>query len=120
MILDKENLFSEKQAVSATAVSANVVDLGVGDAGAGERPYLSVNASGFTAGTVTVELQTSAAADMSGSKVAATFPVTEADLKKGGEVVKAKLPKGMLRYARLNYAVTGASGTITAGLVFDV
>ncbi len=120
MIFDKENLFSDKQAVSATAVSTNVVDLGPGDAGAGERPYLTVNATGFTAGTLTVELQSADVAAMTNAKTVATFPVDAATLKKGGQIVAAKLPKGMLRYARLNYVPATASGTITAGLVFDV
>ena len=120
MIFDKQNMFSLKQAVAATAVSTDVVDLGPGDTGASDRPYLSVTAIGFAAGSIVVEMQTSDAAAFSAVKTVATYPVAAADLKKGGQVVSAKLPKGMQRYARLNYTVTGASGTITAGLVFDV
>lgn len=120
MIFDKESLFSNKQVVSATTLSTNTVDLGKGDAGAGAWPYLSVHASGYSSGSIVVELQTADDAAFGSSRVAATFPVAAADLKKGGQVVAAKLPKGMSRYARLNYSVTGASGTITAGLVLDV
>ncbi len=123
MIFDKENLFSDKQAVTATAVSANVVDLGGPDAGAGDRPYLAVHATPFTGtGALSVELQTSADAAFGASRVVAAFPVANDSLKKGGQIVGGKPPKGMLRYARLNYAVTGAisGGAVTAGLVLDL
>ncbi len=123
MIFDKENLFSDKQAVAATAVSANIIDLGGPDAGAGDRPYLAVHATPFTGtGTLSVELQTSADSAFGTPKIVAAFPVANDTLKKGGQIVAGKPPKGMLRYARLNYAVTGtlAGGALTAGLVLDL
>lgn len=121
MIFDKQNLFSNRQAVTATAVSTDVVDLGAGDSG--NAPYLSVIAAGYSgAGSIVVELQTSNDAAFGAVKTLATFPVSNADLKKGGAVVAVKLPKGMQRFARLNYAVTGAvsGGAILAGLVMNV
>lgn len=123
MIFDKQNLFSWKQAATATAVSTDVIDLGKGDAGASDRPYLSVIAASYTGtGSLAVELQTSTDAAFGTVKTIATFPVSNTDLKNGGAVVSAKLPKGMQRFARLNYVVTGtvSGGTVSAGLVMDV
>lgn len=129
MILDKENMFSENQAVTATAVSTDIVDLGPGDTGPSEGVSLFVTAgTAFTgAGTISVMVETSdelngAGTALSGAVTVATYPVSNDALLAGGKLVGARLPHGMKRYARLNYAVTGtvAAGTLTAGLVWDV
>ncbi|MDR2946435.1 MAG: hypothetical protein LBV79_06795 [Candidatus Adiutrix sp.] len=129
MILDKENLFSHGQAVTAAAPSKNIVDLGAGDAGPSERLSLFVNAgTAFTGGgTLTVELMTAAemlpdGTAMKDPAAVASYAVTNAQLLAGGKLAAARLPHGMRRYAALNYKVDGslAAGTITAGLVLDV
>ena len=127
MIFDKQNLFSDKQAVTATAPAADTVDLGLGDAGPSEGISLFVGVDGATgAGTLAVELQTADACAANGALTSpvtvATYPVTNDALKGGGKIVAARLPHGMKRYAGLNYVVTGTvtGAKITAGLVFDV
>lgn len=127
MFLDKQNIFSDKQAVTATAPATDSVDLGAGDAGPAEGISLFVGADGCTgAGSIVVELQTADACAAGGVLTSpvtvATYPVGNDTLKTGGKIVAARLPHGMKRYAGLNYAVTGAvTGLkLTAGLVMDV
>lgn len=126
MILDKQNLFSDKQAVTATAPATDAVDLGLGDAGPSEGVSLFVGADGATGtGTLAVELQTADACAAGGTLTSpvtvATYPVSNDALKSGGKIVAARLPHGMKRYAGLNYVVTGTltGAKFTAGLVLD-
>ena len=127
MYLDKQNLFSDKQAVAATALSTDSVDLGTGDAGPSERASLFVGVNGASgAGTLTVELLAADACAANGTLTSpvtmATYPVSTEALAAGGKIVAARLPHGMKRYTRLNYVVGGTltGAKITAGIVFDV
>lgn len=127
MYFDKQNMFSDKQAVTATAAAADTVDLGPGDIGPSGEASLYVGASGYTgAGTLVVELQTADAVDAAGVLTSpvtvATYSVTNAALLAGGKIAASRLPHGMKRYAGLKYTVTGtlAGGTLTAGIVLDV
>ena len=125
MILDAENTFSKEQAVTATAASTTILDLGPGDHGPSERISLVVQADGFTAGALSVELKTSDALSsgaLSSPVTVATFPITATQLAAGGLVVAARLPHALKRYVALNYNVgtTCAGGTFTAGLALDV
>lgn len=131
MIFDAQNLFSKDQAVTATAASTNTLDLGRGDYGPSERASLVVCASGFTAGSMTIELQTADACSSAGALTSpatvASFPVSAAALKAGGNIVAVRLPHNLKRYVCLTYtapsgegAVAPAGGTITAGLALDV
>ena len=131
MIFDAQNLFSKDQAVTATAASTNTLDLGRGDYGPSERVSLVVCASGFTAGSMTIELQTADACSSAGAltlpATVASFPVSAAALKAGGNIVAVRLPHNLKRYVCLTYtapsgegAVAPAGGTITAGLALDV
>ena len=131
MIFDAQNLFSRAQAVTATAVSENTLDLGHGDYGPSESVSLVVCASGYTAGSLTVELQTADAVSSTGALTSpvtvASFPVSAAALKAGGNIVAARLPHNLKRYVALAYtapsgegAVVPAGGSITAGLALDV
>ena len=128
MILDKENLFAQDQAVTATAMSDNIVDLGPGDAGPSERISLFVNAGkAFTGGgELTAEILTSdelngGGADLDNPETVAAYPVAGDVLAAGGKLISARLPHGMKRYARINFEVVGslADGALTAGLVWD-
>ena len=126
MILDKQNLFSSAQAVTATAPATDTVDLGAGDAGPSEGVSLFVGVDGATGtGTLAVELQTADACAANGTLTSpvtvATYPVGNDALKGGGKIVAARLPHGMKRYAGVNYVVTGTltGAKITAGLVMD-
>lgn len=128
MYMDKENIFSWKQAVTATALSTDIVDLGKGDAGPSENISLYVGVDGYGGtGSMVVQLLTSDALNTAGDALdsavtLATWPVTTAAITAGGKVMADRLPHGMKRYARLNYAVTGTltGGTLDAGLVWDV
>lgn len=127
MIMDKSNLFSDAQAVTSTAAGAYVIDLGKGDAGPSEAISLVVTANGYaTAAATTVELKTAdtvSSGALVGGTTVAQYPVTSAAIIAGGKIVADRLPHGMKRYAALNYSVGSGgltSGTMTAGLVWDV
>ena len=126
MYLDKQNMFSDKQAVSSTAPAADAVDLGAGDAGPAEGLSLFVGVDGASGtGTLVVELQTASACAAGGALTSpvtvAAYPVSNEALKAGGTIVAARLPQGMKRYAGVNYAVTGTltGAKLTAGLTLN-
>lgn len=131
MIFDAQNLFSKDQKVTATATSTNTLDLGRGDYGPSESVSLVVCASGFTAGSMTIELQTADACADTGALTSpvtvASFPISAAALKEGGNIVAVRLPHNLKRYVCLAYtvpsgegAVAPADGKITASLALDV
>lgn len=131
MIFDAQNLFSKAQKVTATATSDNTLDLGRGDYGPSESVSLVVCASDYTAGSLTVELQTADACADTGALTSpvtvASFPVSADALKAGGVIVAARLPHHLKRFVCLAYtvgsgegAVAPAGGAITAGLALDV
>jgi len=123
MTIDK-NMFSDEQAVTATAASTNVIDFGadLGNIGDGQsvRVYAQVVVDFATLTSLTVALQTSAV-EGSGYYAVLTGPtVVLADLVAGKVVLEATVPKDMLQYCRLYYTVAGSSATagkVTAGLM---
>ncbi|MAE50080.1 hypothetical protein CMI48_04620, partial [Candidatus Pacearchaeota archaeon] len=60
MILDKENLYSDDQALTTTADSTNVLDLGVANRGPGNPMLILIQVTTtFAGGTdVTIDLET--------------------------------------------------------------
>jgi hypothetical protein len=139
MIFDKTTLFSDAQAVTASAASTNVVDLGPvdrvagtsaplrRDIGRGTPIPLSVQVVEPFAGltSLTVSVQTSDDAGFGSGVVthASSGAVPVADLKAGWtstlNYVPPAGPAGMKRYLRLNYTVTGSNasaGKVTAGV----
>jgi hypothetical protein len=135
MILDKQNMFSEAQAVTATAVSTNTIDLSLArDIGAGEdlSVFITVDEAAVSAGATTVDFQviSSAAAALTSPTVLAELPaVPKADLTLGRKAMEIKVPRATLlaqpvgqRYLGLNYVVNTANlsaGKFTAGIVKD-
>lgn len=124
MIFDKENLFSEDQAVTATAVSTNVVDLGVDrDIGKGVPVpvVIQVTEDFATLTSLTAEIQTASDEAFSSPTVLATSgAVPAADLVAGKQLALQYMPLGTKRYLRINYTVAGTdatAGTVTAGVV---
>jgi len=124
MIFDKTNLFSEHQAVTATAVSTNVIDLGVDrDIGKGVPVPVDIRVTETfaTLTSLTVEVQTSEdEAFTSPETLATTGAIPAADLTVGNVFSVQFMPLGTQRYVRLNYVVAGTAattGTVHAGIV---
>ena len=120
-MFDRENMFSYKQAVTASAVSADVVFTGYGDAGPGQQIQLEIDTPATTGtGSVTVDIQ-HAATDAGTFATVASFTIPAERLNAGGPVLVASLPAGLKDYLRLNYTLTGTvTGFVpTAGLVYQ-
>lgn len=123
MILDKQMELSNAQAVTVTAASSNQLDLGPagpwGSSGTDEPLELFLNIdTTFTAGgaaTLTVQVRSSAAANMSAPTVhmqSDAIPV--ASLTAGSRLpFQPRLPQNVGRYVDLNYVV--GTGPFTAG-----
>lgn len=111
MLLDNTLIFSELQAITGTAVSTNVLDQGAkGDAY--QALWLVVNVKEDFAGLtdLTVEIETDKDKTFGTKKVVgASGKIALNALKAGETVVKMRLPVGLDRYIRLNYAVTGSA-----------
>jgi len=132
MILDAQNLFSDAQAITATAVSTNSVDLGLAsgfDLGSGENLYVHLNVDvAFTDSgsdsTVTVTLVTDDNAALSSATAVQTLG-TFAALSAAGTKIIARIQPGLSleRYVGLNYTVANGNlttGSITAALAHGV
>jgi hypothetical protein len=139
MLLDEQALFSDQQAITATAVSTNYMNLGtpattpgapaplVRDMGGANKIEVLVQVTEafatLTSLTVTVEVDDNSAFS-SAKTVASTGAVAVADLTAGKVLPITILPPGTdEQYIRLNYTVTGSSATagkITSGVVAGI
>lgn len=123
-IMDFENLFSNDQAVTASAASTNYVDLGVGDQRSGaDQTIVAVVTEDFaTLTSLNFRLQTDDNTSFSSATdVLITGEVAVADLV-AGKKVEIPVPQGLERYARLYYTVTGtnaSAGKIKSGIVLS-
>lgn len=137
MIFDSTNLFSDAQAVTASAASTNIIDLGVTD-----TPQHAVNAITRDIGkgrpidmrvqvvttfntltSIVVGIETDDNTGFSSATTVLSSPaVLLASLVAGYIFPLQWVPRGTLeRYVRLYYTVAGTSATlgkITAGFVF--
>lgn len=126
MILDKQNLLSSAQAVTASAVSTNTIDLGTArDIGAGEDViiFVTVDVAALAAGAATVDFQvisSAAAALTSPTVLSTTGPIGKAELTLGRKAIELKVQRAVLaaqpigqRYFGIQYVV--ATGPLTAG-----
>lgn len=112
MILDADLLFSNKQAVTATATSTNEIDLGVaGDAIGQELTiHVVVDTAFATLTSLTVSLETST--DGSTWTTVLSGPaVPRASLTKGANIFCVRVPQGLSRYVRMKYTVGGSNAT---------
>jgi hypothetical protein len=140
MIIDSQALFSDDQAVTATAVSSNIIDLGATGTVPGGSTALSrdigkgtpveiliqwtVAAVSGGASTVTVDLETDDNSSFSSATtLATTGAIAKATLVAGYQMKIHYMPRGAERYIRLNYTVATANltaGAVTAGIVAGV
>lgn len=134
MILDQENLFSNKQALLASAASTNIIDLGTTgtvpgssaplkrDIGKGVKIPLLVQVTTAFAGatSLTIALQSSDdPAFSAGVTTLLSQQIPVAQLTAGARWALSVFPYGSTgRYLRLNYTVagTGTEGAVTAGV----
>lgn len=124
MIFDKENLFSEDQAITVTANSTNVIDLGLTEMGEGEPIQIIVQVTtAFAGGTnMVVTLTTDDNAAMaSETTLLASGTIITATLVQGYRFKFSVLPEDCERYLRLTFTVTGtmSAGAVFAGLNID-
>lgn len=126
MILDAQNMFSDDQAITATAISENVLDLGVPgtpvkgsqlerDIGPGTKiPLLVQVTEDFDALTsLSISIEVSAAAGLTSAKVLATQSILLADLVAGKQLSIDCIPNDAdLRYLGLRYTVVGTNPTV--------
>lgn len=131
MILDKLLMFSEAQAVTASAASTDVIDLGPidgtrRDIGVGYplELFVNVNTTAAAAGAATVNIQLQTSPDNSTwTTLTSSGDLALSALTAGKRVMSQKVPQGVQRYLRVNYVVgTGplTAGAFTAGINLDV
>ncbi|MDI9505526.1 MAG: hypothetical protein QM271_05395 [Bacillota bacterium] len=125
MILDKQNLFSDDQAVTVTADSTNVIDLGIAGMGKGEpvRLFAQVTTT-FDGGTsLKASLVTSDSTPFSGAPSLVEPAASAAASLLAGYAfgLGGFMPEEIKRYNKLVYTVVGTmtAGTITAGFLLD-
>jgi len=136
MIFDLQSMFSDAQAITATAASTNVIDLGAPgtpmhaaaaitqDFGKGRPVEMRIQTveafDNLTSLTIAVEVDT--VENFASPTVVASVVVPLASLVAGYVAPIQYVPLGTnQRYMRLNYTVTGtapSAGAVTAGLVF--
>lgn len=131
MILDKLLMFSEAQAVTATAASTDVIDLGPidgtrRDIGVGYplEFWTTVNTTATASGDATVNVQLQTSPDNSTwTTIASSGDLALSALVAGKRIVSQKVPSGVQKYLRVNYTVgTGplTAGAFTSGINLDV
>ncbi len=131
MILDKLLMFSEAQAITATAASTDVIDLSPmkgtkRDIGVGEplEFWATVNTTATAGGAATLNVQLQTSADNSTwVTLYDSGTLALASLTAGKRILSTKVPAGVLKYLRVNYVVaTGplTAGAFTAGINLDV
>jgi len=134
MIFSLQSIFSDDQAITATAVSTNVYDQGAPQTPYGAKaavyqdlgkgtpiPILIQVTEAFnTLTSLTITIETSANSDLSSGVVLATETVLLANLKVGKQTFVQVVPTGDdKRYLGVRYTVTGSAptlGKITAGI----
>jgi len=138
MIFSAQQLFSDDQAITATAISTNVIDLGLADTpygaaaalkqdiGKGNKiPLLVQVTEAFnTLTSLTITVEASAAAGLTSPDVLYTETITLANLTVGKMINLDIVPNGITkRYLGVRYTVTGSNptlGKVTAGIVAGV
>lgn len=136
MIFSAQQLFSDDQAITATAVSTNVVDLGVrgtpydaaaalnGDIGKGNKVCLLVQVTEAFDNLTSLAIAIETGSTTSLGTVITTQTIALADLVAGKQLNVEVLPNGITeRYLGIRYTVTGTAptaGKVTAGITMGV
>lgn len=116
MIMDDRLVFSDDQAVTASAASTNHLDLLKGG-DAGDELYLQIicteTASAAGAATVDFGFETDDASNFATKVELAVKQVAKAAMVAGETVVNMRVPAGVKRYNRLYFTV--GTGPLIAG-----
>ncbi len=120
MITDKLLMFSEAQAVTASAASTDVIDTGPidgtrRDIGVGYplEFWALVNTTATAAGAATLNVQLQTSPDNSTDHHLRQRHAGTGSPAAGKRLFSTKVPAGVQRYLRVNYVV--ATGPLTAG-----
>lgn len=116
MILDAKLMFSKEQEVTES-VDSNVIDLDQPGDAVGQELTIRTVVSATFAGLTSLSITLKTSADSVTWKDVIMVPaVSAADLTKGAEVFSIRVPKGLQRYVKLSYTVTGTgtAGKLTA------
>lgn len=125
MIIDKQTLLSDEQAITADAASTNVYDTGAAkDAGPGTpiEVFVQVMEAFNNLTSVKFDLQTDTVEAFNSATTLQSVTLLLAALTAGARVSFSVLPEGCERYLRLYYDITGTTpttGKVTAGLILD-
>jgi hypothetical protein len=121
-MMDAKNMFSDAQAITASAASETVLDFGVANANLGQGSPLIIRfiieanfTSAASTGTLTIALQHSAT-DFGGTDVllqTKAWAIAATTLVKGSYLPEIKIPDRHMRYLRLYYTV--GTENFTAG-----
>lgn len=136
MILSAQQLFSDDQAITASADSTNVIDLGAPDTpygaaaalnqdiGKGAKVPLLAQVTADFNNLTTLEVKLSTGATTALGTEIASQTIALADLVAGKQINLDFLPNGIVeRYLGMEYVVVGTApttGTVTAGITMGV
>jgi hypothetical protein len=128
MFLNKNEEFSDSQAVTATGATAatNILDTGAAhDIGIGEPVYLVIQVDAAVLSTAGASVQfdlVTGATTSPATVIYSSGAIAKASLTAGAQPVIVRLPAGCLRYLGVNYTVTTTSlsgGSFSAFLTKD-
>lgn len=123
-LFDFENLFSNEQAVTASAASTNIVDLGAENQRHGSKRTVifAVTEDFATLTSLTLSLEHDSAEGMGTKATLIQGPAIAAADLVAGATFELPIPKGANQYIQAYYTVTGtnaSAGKVTAGIVLD-
>ena len=113
-MIDSLLMFSEDQAITATAVSENIIDLGKNREIAFGTPIalaVMVKEDFNNLTSLKVAIKTSETADLADAVELASSTVAAANLKKGKYVPLSFMPAGNKGFCQLEYTVVGTAPT---------
>lgn len=122
MLIDKQHVLSDAQAITADAGSTNVYDTRMTKGFSQGNPVgvrCSIDETFTLLTSLTIQLRSSAASDMSSPRVHLSRTVVAADLVAQNVIDMGEFPEETLRYLDVYYDVTGTNpgaGKITTFL----